>query len=36
MNANLNFGFNRGRVKSLPDDIIEIQGTQYGIFSQLI
>ena len=29
-NANLNFGFNRGRVKSLPDDIIEIQGTQYG------
>ena len=28
--ALLNFSFNRGRVKSLPDDIIEIQGTQYG------
>ncbi len=28
--ANLNFSFNRGRVKKLPDDIVEIQGTQYG------
>lgn len=28
--ANLNFGLNRGRVKSLPDGIVEIQGTQYG------
>ena len=26
----LNTSFNRGRVKKLPDDIIEIQGTQYG------
>lgn len=25
-----NYSFNRGRVKSLPDDITEIQGTQYG------
>lgn len=28
--AALNFGLNRGVVLSLPDDIIEIQGTQYG------
>ena len=28
--ANLNFGFNRGKVTNLPDDIVEIQGTQYG------
>lgn len=28
--ATANFSFNRGRVKSLPDDVIEIQGTQYG------
>lgn len=28
--ATLNFGLNRGVVVSLPDDIIEIQGTQYG------
>ena len=28
--ATVNFSFNRGRVKKLPDDIIEIQGTQYG------
>ena len=26
----LNTSFNRGRVKKLPDDVIEIQGTQYG------
>ena len=25
-----NFSLNRGKVKSLPDDIIEIQGTQYS------
>lgn len=25
-----NFSFNRGRVKKLPEDVIEIQGTQYG------
>lgn len=25
-----NYSFNRGRVKSLPEDVIEIQGTQYG------
>ena len=28
--ALLNYSFNRGKVLSLPDDIIEIQGTQYG------
>lgn len=28
--ANLNFGLNRGRVVSLPDQLVEIQGTQYG------
>ena len=28
--ANLNFGLNRGKVVKLPDDIVEIQGTQYG------
>jgi len=28
--ATLNYSFNRGRVKKLPDDVIEIQGTQYG------
>lgn len=28
--ALLNFSFNRGKVLSLPDNIIEIQGTQYG------
>ena len=28
--ANLNFGLNRGRVISLPDQLVEIQGTQYG------
>lgn len=28
--ATLNYGFNRGRVMSLPEDIIEIQGTQYS------
>lgn len=28
--ANLNFGLNRGKVTSLPDGIVEIQGTQYG------
>jgi len=26
----LNYSFNRGRVKKLPEDVIEIQGTQYG------
>ncbi len=25
-----NFSFNRGKVDSLPEDVIEIQGTQYG------
>ena len=25
-----NYSFNRGKVKKLPDDIVEIQGTQYG------
>ena len=25
-----NYSFNRGRVTKLPDDIVEIQGTQYG------
>ncbi len=29
-NASLNFGLNRGTVVSLPEDIVEIQGTQYG------
>lgn len=29
-NANLNFGLNRGKVVSLPDQLTEIQGTQYG------
>jgi hypothetical protein len=28
--AGLNFGLNRGKVLSLPDGIMEIQGTQYG------
>lgn len=28
--ALLNFSFNRGKVLSLPDNIVEIQGTQYG------
>ena len=28
--ATLNYSFNRGRVTKLPDDVIEIQGTQYG------
>ncbi len=28
--ASLNFGFNRGTVLSLPEDVVEIQGTQYG------
>ncbi len=28
--SNLNFGLNRGVVVDLPDDIVEIQGTQYG------
>lgn len=28
--ATANFSFNRGRVKSLPDGLVEIQGTQYG------
>ena len=28
--ANLNFSFNRGRVVSLPEDVSEITGTQYG------
>jgi len=28
--ANLNFGMNRGVVVDLPDDIVELQGTQYG------
>ena len=26
----VNYSFNRGRVKKLPEDVIEIQGTQYG------
>lgn len=31
--AGLNFGLNRGKVLSLPDDIVEIEGTQYsGIY----
>lgn len=29
-NAVFNFGLNRGTVLSLPDGIVEIQGTQYG------
>lgn len=28
--ANLNFSFNRGKVKSLPEDVAHIQGSQYG------
>ncbi len=28
--ANLNFSFNRGRVRDLPDQLTEIQGGQYG------
>lgn len=28
--TNINFGLNRGRVLSLPDQLVEIQGTQYG------
>lgn len=28
--AIVNFSFNRGKVKSLPDDVSEIQGGQYG------
>ena len=28
--ANLNFSYNRGKVKSLPEDVSEIQGGQYG------
>jgi len=28
--ATLNFSFNRGRVKALPDDVALIQGSQYG------
>lgn len=28
--ANLNFGLNRGVVKSLPEDVSEIQGTQFS------
>ena len=28
--ATLNASFNRGRVRSLPDGIVEIQGSQYG------
>lgn len=28
--ALVNFSFNRGKVLSLPDNIVEIQGTQYG------
>ena len=28
--ANVNFSFNRGRVVSLPEDVSEITGTQYG------
>jgi len=28
--ANVNFGLNRGTVVSLPDQLVEIQGTQYG------
>ncbi len=29
-NADLNFSYNRGRVENLPDELNEIQGTQYG------
>jgi hypothetical protein len=28
--ATLNYSFNRGKVTRLPEDVIEIQGTQYG------
>lgn len=28
--ANLNFGMNRGKVIFLPDQLVELQGTQYG------
>lgn len=28
--ANVNFGLSRGKVRSLPDELTEIQGTQYG------
>ncbi len=28
--ANVNFSFNRGRVRSLPEEVSEIQGGQYG------
>jgi len=28
--ALLNFSFNRGKVTHLPEDVVEIQGTQYG------
>ncbi|MBR1882825.1 MAG: SusC/RagA family TonB-linked outer membrane protein [Muribaculaceae bacterium] len=28
--ATVNYSFNRGRVRSLPEDVVEIQGTQYG------
>ena len=28
--ATLNYSFNRGKVTKLPEDVIEIQGTQYG------
>lgn len=28
--ANVNFSLNRGRLRSLPEDMTEIQGTQYG------
>ncbi|MBO4871296.1 MAG: SusC/RagA family TonB-linked outer membrane protein [Muribaculaceae bacterium] len=28
--ATANYSFNRGRVTKLPEDVIEIQGTQYG------
>ncbi len=28
--ANVNFSYNRGRLNSLPEDMTEIQGTQYG------
>lgn len=29
-NSTLNFSFNRGRVRSLPEDIIELTGSQFG------
>ena len=28
--ATLNYSFNRGKVTKLPEDVVEIQGTQYG------